>query len=113
MSLNTNTGGAGTHRALLGGSSLVCVWWLRGCTESMLTSARLVGAIGGLRGALTAARAIGSVAPDAVKMGEMLKPQKVDGKWHKPKISARRAANLRKEAILEGSYGSYSAEEGQ
>jgi hypothetical protein len=79
----------------------------------MLTSARLVGAIGGLRGALTAARAIGSVAPDAVKMGEMLKPQKVDGKWHKPKISARRAANLRKEAILEGSYGSYSAEEGQ
>ena len=34
-----------------------------------------------------------------------LEPQFVNGKWRKPRISGRRAAELRKTAILNGTYG--------
>ena len=36
---------------------------------------------------------------------EALTPQKVNGKWRKPRVSRRKAAVMRKEAIRNGTYG--------
>ena len=43
----------------------------------------------------------------ATALGNALRPQKVNSKWHKPKLSARYAARLRKEAQLSGTLGSF------
>ena len=45
-------------------------------------------------------------------LAEALKPQLVNGKWRKPKVSARYAAQLRKEAIVAGKYGTFVEGEG-
>lgn len=43
-----------------------------------------------------------------------LRPQKTaEGKWRKPRISSRRAAMLRKLALAEGSFGSWSPDTGE
>mmetsp|Transcript_1357 Transcript_1357/g.1830 ORF Transcript_1357/g.1830 Transcript_1357/m.1830 type:complete len:126 (-) Transcript_1357:331-708(-) len=42
-----------------------------------------------------------------------LKPMMKDGKWVKPLLSARKAANLRKKAIKEGTYGAFCTETGK
>ena len=48
-----------------------------------------------------------------LKFGEQaLKPQYVKGKWKAPLISARIARRLRQEAIISGTYGSYTPEKG-
>ena len=41
-----------------------------------------------------------------------LRPQKINNKWRKPLVSPRIAADLRKRAILSGSYGSFNVETG-
>jgi len=44
---------------------------------------------------------------------QALKPQKVNGNWRGARISARKAARVRKEAILSGTYGSFNPLTGQ
>lgn len=44
--------------------------------------------------------------------GDALKPLLVNGSWRKPKISARQAAGLRKQAVVDGTYGSFCPERG-
>ena len=44
---------------------------------------------------------------------EALKPQIVENLWQKPKVSKRVAAGLRKQALVEGSYGSFDPETGK
>lgn len=46
------------------------------------------------------------------KLPEDLYPQFVHETWRSPRISARRAAQMRKEAIRNGTYGSYDPETG-
>ena len=48
----------------------------------------------------------------SARLAEALKPQLVDGKWRKPKVSARYANRLRKEAIVAGRYGTFVEGEG-
>ncbi|KAL9179436.1 hypothetical protein ACHAXT_008726 [Thalassiosira profunda] len=43
---------------------------------------------------------------------EALRAQKVHGKWRKPVVSKRVAADLRKAAIRSGTYGTFDAETG-
>lgn len=40
-------------------------------------------------------------------------PTRVNGRWRKPRISARHRAAMRKEAMLSGTFGSYSPESGE
>lgn len=47
-----------------------------------------------------------------LKLPEDLRPTLVDGKWRRPRVSHRRAAELRKAAILDGSFGAYDAATG-
>mmetsp|Transcript_722 Transcript_722/g.1149 ORF Transcript_722/g.1149 Transcript_722/m.1149 type:complete len:126 (-) Transcript_722:33-410(-) len=44
---------------------------------------------------------------------QALRPSLIDGKWVKPLISARRAADLRKQAIIQGTFGKFEAETGK
>ena len=44
------------------------------------------------------------VHPEVAEILRKSKPQKVGDKWHKPKISARRLADLRKQCIAKGYY---------
>ena len=44
---------------------------------------------------------------------EALKPQYVKNSWHKPAISGRKAAVLRKQAIREGTYGAFDPATGR
>ena len=44
------------------------------------------------------------VHPEVAEILGKSKPQKVGDKWHKPKISARRLADLRKQYIAKGYY---------
>jgi len=44
---------------------------------------------------------------------EALRPQKVNDKWRKPKISRRVANDLRKLAIRNGTYGTFNSETGE
>jgi hypothetical protein len=40
-------------------------------------------------------------------LASAIRPQLRDGKWNKPKLSARYAARLRKEAIVSGTFGTF------
>ena len=44
------------------------------------------------------------VHPKVAEILQKSKPQKAGDKWHKPKISARRLADLRKQYIAKGYY---------
>ena len=44
------------------------------------------------------------VHPEVAEILRKSKPQKVGDEWHKPKISARRLADLRKQYIAKGYY---------
>jgi hypothetical protein len=44
---------------------------------------------------------------------EALKPQFMENAWAKPKVSKRVAAELRKQAVVEGNYGSFDSETGK
>jgi hypothetical protein len=44
---------------------------------------------------------------------EALKPQFLEESWHTPKVSKRIAAVVRKQAVVEGSYGHFDPETGK
>ena len=52
------------------------------------------------------------VARRPLNLPQDIFPTKVNGKWRKPRISARYRARIRKEAQLMGTFGSYDAETG-
>jgi hypothetical protein len=48
------------------------------------------------------------------KLGDMIKPTKIPetGKWRRPALSRRKQAEIRKAAIVNGTYGQFNTETG-
>jgi hypothetical protein len=48
------------------------------------------------------------------KLAEMIKPKKIEetGKWLRPMLSRRKQADIRKNAVLNGTYGQFNTETG-
>ncbi|KAA0168919.1 hypothetical protein FNF27_01939 [Cafeteria roenbergensis] len=44
---------------------------------------------------------------------DLLPKKGASGAWQKPRVSSRRAARIRKEALLDGTFGSWDAETGK
>jgi hypothetical protein len=74
-------------------------------------ASRLVKKSPALAQALKPKRVSRYAQPSAI--AQALKPTFVDGCWRKPKLSARNAAKLRKQAIVDGTFGSFSPEKGK